>query len=407
MLYFKNSDLAYTYHVSVRTVRNWIESAKQGKLDLTLHTHGQRMYVSNTARNIATIERLVEEGKKYRPHRAVKTVTPKPEFYTLYNEAQVYDIVSNLEIHHEIPREYNYFDGGANHWDKYVQRFATEETPNNLTAALRLLEQNRFYLDDLLGRYDQVNVVDIGVGNAYPVKELLAHLLEQEKLGRYLAIDISPDILRLAGANIQKWFDDRIRFEDYELDISHERFSNILAEEYIKPNAQKTGNLILFLGGTIQNFRQPDAAWRVIHDSMGVNDILIHTQKLDTESSRRYFDFNVDPGQTVLAPIHRVVVDMLNIDQSLYDIEMGYDAIKKVRLERIRLRMALNLRFEFAGGKRTIEFEKGDTILLWRAWQDSALDVINQLDRSDFYPLQVSQTEDHEYILTVSQIKRD
>lgn len=407
MLYFKNSDLAYTYHVSVRTVRNWIESAKQGKLDLTLHTHGQRMYVSNTARNIATIERLVEEGKKYRPHRAVKTVTPKPEFYTLYNEAQVYDIVSNLEIHHEIPREYNYFDGGATHWDKYVQRFATEETPNNLTAALRLLEQNRFYLDDLLSRYDQVNVVDIGVGNAYPVKELLAHLLEQEKLGRYLAIDISPDILTLASANIQKWFDDRIRFEDYELDISHERFSNILAEEYIKPDAQKTGNLILFLGGTIQNFRQPDAAWRVIHDSMGLNDILIHTQKLDTESSRRYFDFNVDPGRTVLAPIHRVVVDMLNIDESLYSIEMGYDAIKKVRLERIRLKTALNVRFEFAGGERIVEFEKGDTILLWRAWQDSALDVINQLDRSDFYPLHVSQTDDHEFILTVSQIKRD
>ena len=80
MLYFKNSDLAYTHHVSVRTVRNWIDAAKQGKLVLDLHTHNGRQYVSNTARNLSTIERMVEDRKKYRPHRAVKVVTPKPEF---------------------------------------------------------------------------------------------------------------------------------------------------------------------------------------------------------------------------------------------------------------------------------------------------------------------------------------
>lgn len=407
MLYFKNSDLAYTYHVSVRTVRNWIESAKQGKLDLTLHTHGQRMYVSNTARNIATIERLVEEGKKYRPHRAVKTVTPKPEFYTLYNEAQVYDIVSNLEIHHEIPREYNYFDGGANNWDKYAQRLAAEELPNNLNSTRRLLINNQAYIDDLLSRYKKVNIVDIGVGNALPVKDLLTHFLEEKKLGRYLALDISPAMLNIASQNINQWFDGEVRVEEYQLDINHERFANILAEEYIKQDSQDTGNLILFLGATIQNLRRPEAALSVIHDSMGVNDMLIHSQKLDTDASRRYFDFNIEPGGSTLAPNHRFIFNLLNIDNSMYEVEMGFNEAHKERFIRLRMKILLNIKFEFGDGERVVSFDKGDAILLWRAWQDSAADVISRLDSTDFYPLQVSQTEDHEYILTISQIKRD
>src|SRR5687767_11586436 len=122
MLYFKNTELAESHHVTLRTVLNWVQAAKEGKLDLDLHTEKNKSYVANTARNIATIEELVEKRRKYRNTKAVKVITPRPEFYELFNQEQIYDIVNNLEIHHEIPRQYNYFDGGADHWDKYVRR---------------------------------------------------------------------------------------------------------------------------------------------------------------------------------------------------------------------------------------------------------------------------------------------
>lgn len=407
MLYFKHAELATQYHVSLRTVHNWINEAKQGKLDLTLHTEGKKIYVANTARNIATITKVVSDRRKYRNKNAVKTIEPKSSFYTLFSKEQVYDIVSNLEIHHEIPRQYNYFDGGAKHWEKYVERLATEDTANTLTSTIKLLDINRGYIDDLLGRYSRINVIDIGVGNAYPVKALLGRLLEQGKLGRYIALDISPSMLEIAKNNIQTWFGDTVNFESYEYDINYDRFSGLLSSEYAQSKSTNSVNLVLLLGGTLANMRYPDNGYRMIHDSMGINDVFIHTSKLDTEATRRYFDFNFEPGNTTLSPNHRLIFDLLNIDDSLYEIEMGYDPSIRQRYIRVRLKVAVIIRFTLRDGEREVLLNKGDSVLLWRAIQHTVKDVADQFDRNDFYPLHVSQTDDQEYVLTVSRVKRD
>lgn len=407
MLYFKNSELAYTYHVSVRTVRNWIEAVKQGKLDLDLHTHAGRQYVSNTARNIAAIERMVEDRKKYRPHRAVKIVTPRPEFYKLYNESQIYDIVSNLEIHHEIPRDYNYFDKGASDWDLYAQRLANEDTPNLLTNTVRLLEINQDYIDSIVSKYEKVNIVDVGVGNALPVRKLIDHFLKKGILGRYIAIDISKEMLGIARKNVMSWFGDAVTFEDYILDVNRERFSNVLAEDYIRTSSGEIANIVLFLGGTIQNFRKPDAVLGTINDSLGANDILIHTQKLDTDTSRKYFDFSSGNEKHDVPEQNKVLIDLLNIDPTFYSVEMGYDEKRRERFISVKLKVALAVEFEFRAGRKIVNLNKGESILLWRARQDSVIDVIEQLTRNEFYPLQVSQTPDYEYLLAISKITLD
>ncbi len=407
MLYFKNRELAETYHVSDRTIRNWIEETKRGKLSLALHEQGGRAFIANTTKNLSLIEGLVSARKKFRPHHTFKVITPKPEFYKLYSQGQIYDIVSSLEIHHEIPREYNYFDGGAGSWDKYAKRLFNEETPNVLNMTVDLLKGNQNYIDNLLKKYKRVNIVDIGVGNALPIKSLVGHLIERNVLGRYIAVDISSDMLEMARRSLDRWFGDKLHFEGYLQDINYDRFGNILAEEYIKADAEETLNLILVLGGTLSNFRNPDAALRIIHDSMGLSDLLIYTNKLDSPATRRYFDFNTSPGETVIAPTHRLVVELLNIDDSCYDLELGYDEQSRQRYERIVFKLAVSMRFDFDEGERVINFNKGDTLLIWRAWQQSALDIIHQFDRNDFYMLHSSQTDDQEYILTVSRVKSE
>lgn len=407
MLYFQHTELAAQYHVSPKTVRNWIDATKQGKLNLTLHVEGNSSYVANTAGNIATITELTESRRKYRNTRTAKVVTPKPDFYTLYSDDQIYDIISNLEIHHEIPRQYNYFDGGAKRWEEYVERLAAENTMNMLTGTTKLLEVNQNYVDDLLGEYSRVNVIDVGVGNAYPTRELLAHLIKQNKLGRYIALDISPSMLEIAETNIKTWFGDAVPFEGYEYDINYERFSKLLASEYTKNDADNTVNLVLLLGGTLSNMRHPDSGYRMVHDSMGIKDLLVHTTKLDTMASRRYFDFNFEPGNTALSPNHRLIFDLLNIDESFYDIEMGYDHSISERYIRVRLKVSITVQFVSKDGKREVVLNKDDTILLWRGLQQTATDVMEQFDRCDYYPLHISQTSDQEYILTISRVKHN
>jgi hypothetical protein len=165
-------------------------------------------------------------------------------------------------------------------------------------------------------------------------------------------------------------------------------------------------NLILHLGGTLYNLRKPDGAFKVIHDSMGINDYLMQTTKLDSEATRKHFDFNVKPGEPLLAPIHGFIVDLLGIDPTFYSLELGYDAEHRERYERIRFKLAVTIEFEFNGGKRVISFDKGDAVLIWRGWQYGALDVADQFDRNSFYTLHASQTADREYLLTIAQVKR-
>lgn len=408
MPYFRNSELAYTYHVSDRTVRNWVALAKEGKLGLELETIDDKAYVARTAGNIKAIEKHVAKNKTRRPRTALKVIAPQRKFYTLFTQAQIYDIVRNLEMHHEIPRQYNYFDGGAGEWDEYTRRLASEGSPNLLNRTVSLVVESQNYIDSRLAEYQQVNVVDIGVGNAQPAKELLQHLLDQGKLGRYIAIDISGEMLDIAHHNIKEWFDGSVTFEPYQIDITHERFANILAEDYLSQDAHKSANLVLFFGGTADNLRSPNDAFRTINESMNPNDFLLYADKLETEDMQpQWFNYSAKPGKLELAPIHRVVFDLLNIDGSFYDVEMGYDPPKRQRYTRARLKVAVSIKFEFEEGERIVEFEKGDTILLWRSWQMNVGGITEQLDRNGFYPLHSSQTDDRQYILVVSQVKQD
>lgn len=403
MQYFRNTDIANTYHVSVRAVSNWIQATHNGRLDLTLHQENGRDYVANTARNIAIITKLVEERRKYRTTKAHKVVTPSPEFYTLFSPEQIVDIISNLEIHREIPRQYNYFDGGAVHWDDYAQRLAGEEDANILKSTIELINLNLDYIDYLVAG-KKVNLIDIGPGNALPVKGLIKHLLARDSLARYTAIDISPEMIHIAESRIADWFKGEVKFNGEIRDIAYERITDILAHDMFTSEADSTVNIILFLGGTIGNFRSPNDVLRTIGNSMQPGDVLICSQKLDTPAARRYFDFNNQPG-TKLSPNHKLVLDLLNLNESLYEVEAGFDSSQRERYIRLKVNTAVTI--EFGGGRSDypVHLNKDDQILLWRFSHRLAPQVLSQFDQAGFELLQASVTDDGEYLLNIHRVK--
>jgi uncharacterized SAM-dependent methyltransferase len=406
MLYFKKAELAKTYHVSEKTVTNWIREAKDGKLDFELREEHGRAWIANTTRNIELIEQLVEGRKKFRNTRGFKAVTPKPELYELYNQEQIFDLSSSLDIYHEIPLDYAYFNGGAAYWDEYTHRLAEEKVPNLLTSTIKQLKANQGYIDDLISRYKRVNVVDIEAGNALPVKGLLQHLLDQDKLGRYIALDISPSILKLAKKNIATWFDGKVAFESHAVDINHDRFTHLLAQDALGEDATDVVNVVLALGGGFSNLRSSDDAFKTIRSSVNRQDLLVYNLKLDTQTSRQYFDLGVRTKATPLDAHKKMLVDLLNIDESLYVVEVGYDDIQRERYMRIRLKVALAITFTLDKGDRIIKFNKDDTILVWRYWHQNPQEVMAQLERNNFDILQTSLTEDKDYMFTVSRVMR-
>jgi len=407
MLYFKPSEIADTYHISVRTVANWVRDSKNNKLALELHTDGNRYWIANTTKNVELMKQLVEEGRKFRNSRGLKSITPKPEFYELYSQEQIFEITSSLDIHYEIPLDYAYFNGGADYWDEYAHRLAAEKVPNFLTCTINQLKANQSYIDDLTSRYKRVNIIDIGPGNALPVRELIQHLLDLDKMGRYIALDISPSILKLAERNIKTWFKSKVAFEGHESDVNYDRFAHLLAEDVLREDSKDVINVVLALGGGFSNLRSPDDAFKTIRSSLNRQDLMIYNLKLDSKRSRQYFDLGIRENATPLDAHKKMLVDLLNIDESLYDVEMGYDGQKRERYMSIVLKAELAITFSLEKGTRIIEFNKGDSILVWRYWHQSAKEVIAQLERNNFDILQSSQTEDKDYLLTVSRVKCD
>ena len=405
MQYLRNFELLKLYPVSEGTVRNWIARARDGRLDLQLYENEGKTYVANTADNIQRIEQLIRSRRKYLRKRDHKLVTPMAEFYELYSPRQVLDIVSNLDVHREIPRQYNYFDGGANHWDAYVQRLYHERSANLVNGTVWLLDTNMPYLGELLKKYKHVNVIDVGVGNAWPTKNLLAHLLETGKLGRYIAVDISAEMLQLAESYIKEWFGGQVPFECFERDISHDWFTDLLAPSYLGSGAEETINLVLLLGATPVNFRSPADIFKVVYNSMGRRDLLVYTTGLDALASRRTFSFNTGKAAEVLPPQYKFIVDLLGIDESSYEVKLGFDERRMERYVRIRLTTSLTLCFKFETGERVIELDKGEDVLVWRAKHQSTRKVLQQLEDVGFSLLAAVHTEDYLHLLTIAGIR--
>lgn len=401
MKYFKNTQLAKLYHVSEKSVRNWTSAALEGKLDLQIIEENGHQYIANTAKNTAIVEQLVLRGKKYKNSRGFKRVVPSKKFYEIYSPQQVIDIVANLDIYHESPLQYTYFNGGARRWDSYVKRLLRDDESNALSNTVNLLNMSTDYLDMLLEGCTGVNIIDLGVGNAMPVRELVQHFQTKKLLKRYIGIDISKDMLDIARDNLSKWFDNSVQAEWHLRDLTYERFSDLLAVDAFGSEAGSIINIVLFLGGTLTNFRTPNQALTTIHDSMAKHDILLYSKKVDHPKSRRFFEMANPGGQAI-----ELLLDLLNIDRSYYTIDPVYDERNRQRQVYAKIEVALALEFELNGQTSILHLEKGERILLWRARHQTMLDILQQFNDNGFEPLHAIRSADRTYALTISSVKR-
>ncbi len=401
MKYFKNTELAELHHVSEKSIRNWIQAAQQGKLDLELHEKNNRLYIANTFKNSSLIEQLVQKGKKYKNTRGQRTIHPNENLYRTYTPRQILDIISNLTIHHEIPRQYNYLDGGAKYWDQFSKRLIAEEESNIITDTLKLLNLTAGHVDESTGTQKKVNIVDLGPGNGFPIRSELERFLKEGRLNRYIAVDISQEMLDITEKNIKAWFGDAIKFEGYIRDFSYERFDDLLLNSN---DTEVPINLVYLLGSTLNNFREPGRILQIINDCLRPDDLFFYTSHLDTPKTRRHFDFKpANPNQKLF--LVRVLFDYLNIDDDLYDVEESFDEENRERYCSIRPKMDLYVEIKLSNISEYVELRKNEPILLWRHVHYSAVDLIDMFDEYNFSLLQAIKSKNQEYFLVISKIE--
>jgi uncharacterized SAM-dependent methyltransferase len=405
--YFKNKELTTLYNVSDKTVRNWIAASQEGKLGLKLVEENDRTYIADSIANNQLMEQTVAKGKKYRNNRNHKTLSPSQEFYKLFSFSQIVDIANQLDNHHELPWQYMYFGDAASYWDKYLHELQKAGRSNLLTNTIEALDLSAEYIDALVKPYRYVNVINVCVGNNLGIRKTLARLQRQSKLKRFIAIDISNDILEVSERNINHWFNGSIQMEKYQLDVRHQAFGDIIAKDTYGEDASATINLIFFVAGPIVNFKNPQQVLRNINDSMGKNDLLFTSLKRNTPQTRQFFDFNIKSDQSLLGGHHKILLDQIGVDDSLYELEQVVDEEAKYRRILIRLKSSLSIVFKTGDFQKTVSIEKGETILLWRSKQYYDQDIIDIFREADFSPIHVSQSLDRQLNLLISKINTD
>jgi SAM-dependent methyltransferase len=219
----------------------------------------------------------------------VLELVPGEAFYRTFDDAQVCDIVDHLERHREVPRQYNYFGEGAQGWDRFATGALDGATSGFARVGVELMAGATQYVLACRAPAQQVDVLDIGPGNALPVRGMLRTLLDQGALGRYVAVDISPDMLAVAERNIAAWFGDHVQFEGHLADLSRPGSGN--PGEFAGLGRDGVVHVVLLLDGLLANVRYPAEALRAVRDWMNDCSLLICTNGLDTPRTRELSPF--------------------------------------------------------------------------------------------------------------------
>lgn len=395
MYYYKSSELAEQYGVSRRTVTNWIKQASTGKLNLRLIEIEGIYYIVKSEKNQERLANIVQERRKYLNKRSHKHLQPTQSFYDTFTEGQIADIVRSLLSDRELPLQYTYFGEGARLWDKFRR-------DSGVIDAEKLLEASASYLDWLLSEYDSVNIVDVGVGNGQAVKPLVAMLRESGKLKKYTGIDLSPDMIRIAEGNLRSWFDD-LEIDMHLRDFSRETFGDLITQMHDPVTQQSsTINLVLMLGGQMSNFKDPVSVLGLVNRSMGADDILVTNFKLGIPEVKKQLAF-ISGYQTRA----ELIMNMLGIDRSLYEAEIGYDEEEKIRYSRIKFNRAVTVEVGTSQGSWFVTFNKDERILTFRAQYNEPGSILEDIFvRAGFNPLMTAQRVDHQGMLLIADTRQ-
>ena len=276
--YYKHSQLVKTYNVSDRTVRNWVDATLEGKVGLELHERKGRHYVADTVANQAILGNLAEHGRKYRNSRSHKEIKPAASFYKLFNDSQLTDLVNVLDKNHELPWSYSYFGEAAHYWDEQLMEMHSVGKSNMVSATIESVRQAYPYIESAIEQYERVNVVAVCPGNGVVLHDVLSRLRKTGKLNRFVAVDISSDMLDATERNVERWFGEGFGMERRVTDVRYQVPEDILTDK-AAVEAEKVINLFFLVGGPLVNFERPEHVLRNINACMAKQDILVTTVK--------------------------------------------------------------------------------------------------------------------------------
>ncbi|MFA5246516.1 MAG: L-histidine N(alpha)-methyltransferase [Candidatus Micrarchaeia archaeon] len=169
----------------------------------------------------------------------------------------------------ELPYKFSYTGEGAAIWNDYSE--------HSLLCGASKLEQQLLEkrLDAVFvpfGNAKRINIVDIGCGNGKPILPVIAKAKQLGLKVRYVAVDLSREMLDLSSQNVRNAFPD-IDIECRQLDFETELFVD--AVRGLGIGDEGNPGLFVFLGTTLGNFSDETMILKNFRDAMGPQDYLL------------------------------------------------------------------------------------------------------------------------------------
>ncbi|MBF2064535.1 MAG: L-histidine N(alpha)-methyltransferase [Calothrix sp. C42_A2020_038] len=319
---------------------------------------------------------------------------PSSEFYTVFSQKELLNLIEALKTRREIPLKYSYKGYGANIWDNFYRKLII---PNwyRSNVEIKLLRDNFKYLNGKPQNCHKVNIVDVGAGNSYPVKDYIRKLDKLSRINRYIALDISEELLEVSKRNFTKWFP-FIKYTNSYIDIE-----NSPIPEYLL--YQDGINIFLHLGVTIGNLQHRVKALQNFRQSMHKHDLLVLTNEIGYSSQ---WDGIARGGCYYHAEqIYRGINSNIGIPNQYCELIRKYDKKTDSVVANMKFLSDYTIDFSSMGINRKVEISKDEEITIWRHHKHQIPELIQEIGQAGLQLVHYSTNKYQSHIMVICKVK--
>lgn len=392
--YKKQIEVAKIYGVSEGTISNWITKAKDSRNLLQLVEVSSRFFIIKNEHNLAELKKLSLEANNYQ-NIVYKDIYPSDELYDTLSESQVISLINSLKTKRVIPFKFVFTGKGAEKWDKFYTKINVSDNYGAPTKKY-LFQKTVNFFEDYLSQFDLVNITDLGCGNFKPAKPVIEKIYKEGKLGKYICIDISKEMIGLAKKEFSKEFPVE-KFEGHQIDLELYSTEEALLKQ--KDINKKTVNILLMFGGTIGMIENQVKVFNHITDGMHPEDILIVDNAYDEISFRTSFPaFDYIEGYNHISHI----ASILKLNSTITKDEKIYNSLTGNR--EYNLVLTENIKIHFDKYNAVLAFNSGESINVWRHRRDTFEFVSSKVLKSNMKLQMVAKHPTEAEIMYVARV---
>jgi uncharacterized SAM-dependent methyltransferase len=296
---------------------------------------------------------------------------PSSEFYSVFSEAEILEIIHALETRWEIPLKYSYKGKGAKIWKDFYHKFLLPKWYRKSNIEIDLLRDSFEYINSNLQNWSKVNVIDVGAGTSYPAKEFVARLNKLHKIHQYIALDISEGLLDVSRKNFKTWFP-HIEYINQQFDIENSCIPEIFSEN--------TAKIILHLGVTMGNHQNRNKVLKNFRSSMKERDVLVFTNEIGCNAQ---WDGIARGGCKYHAEeIYNSIKNKIGIKSQDCQLIRKYDLATDSVVANIKFLHNYTINFSFQGIDKPIKIPAGKEITIWRHHKYEMPELVEEIENA-------------------------